>query len=250
MKNILALIPARGGSVRVKNKNIRELGGKPLIAYTIEAALRSNFCNKVLVSTDCEEIAKVARDFGAEVPFLRPAELSSADSTEFQFHKHTVDFLIENGYDPDLVVNLYPTSPFRKTETIDLAIKTFLDYPDSDSLRSTTKCHEHPYKMWVRKDQFLNPFVEKDDSGSHTLSYHLLPEVHIQNASIYITKPSTLNDYQNTVGKTVLGLEMTEFESVDINTPLDFKMAEFLIEERKNDVTVDLPAPNIPTLNN
>jgi len=107
---ILALIPARGGSKRVKNKNIRQLGGKPLIAYTIEAAKNSKYINRVIVSTDSSAIFDVAREHGAEVPFLRPAEIAQDNSTEFEYYNHILSWLRENeDYSPDLIVNLYLT---------------------------------------------------------------------------------------------------------------------------------------------
>lgn len=230
-RKILALIPARGGSQRVKNKNSRLLGGKPLIAYTIEAARKSRLVSRVIVSTDSHEIAAIARDVGAEVPFLRPAEIAGSHSTELEFHEHALDWLKSNeGFEPELVVNLYPTTPFRGAELIDSAIERILANPDADSLRSTKKCSEHPYKMWVKDGEFLKPFVEKTSGESHTAAYHLLPPVQIQNASIYITRPTTLAKFRNTVGERVLSFEMTEDESVDINTPLDFVMAEAMLK--------------------
>ena len=229
---ILALIPARGGSQRVKNKNIRRLGGKPLIAYTIEAAKQSRHVTRVVVSTDSPEIAAIAREYGAEVPFMRPADLSGSHSTELEFHEHALSELkAKDGYEPELVVNLYPTTPFRGAELVDAAISRILADPSADSLRSTKKCSEHPYKMWVKEGEYLKPFVEKTSGESHTAAYHLLPPVQIQNASIYITRPKTLANFRNTIGAKVLSFEMTEEESIDINTPLDFVMAEAMLAE-------------------
>ena len=148
--NILAFIPARAGSKRVPNKNLLPLKGKPLIAYTIEAALKAQRVTRIIVSTDSEEIAAVARTHGAEVPFLRPAEIAQSDSTEMQFFTHALDWLlVHEGYSPDLLVLLYPTSPFRKSASIDAAIEKMLGHPEADSLRSIRLCNEHPYKMWV-----------------------------------------------------------------------------------------------------
>jgi N-acylneuraminate cytidylyltransferase len=230
--NILALIPARAGSKRVANKNILQLGDKPLIAYTIEAAKRSDLITRILVSTDSEDIASVSRAFGAEVPFLRPCEISQSDSTEMQFFIHALDWLSEHeGYNPDLIVLLYPTSPFRKSESIDLAIEKIQAHPEADSLRSVRLCSEHPYKMWVTESQYLQPFVKTTDQNSHTLSYQLLPTVYIQNASIYITRPRTIFEKGSPTGDVIIPFIMDELESVDINTPLDFKFAELLIKE-------------------
>lgn len=231
-REVLALIPARAGSQRVKSKNIRKLAGKPLIAYTIEAALKAKRVDRVVVSTDSERIAKVARSLGAEAPFLRPNEIAGSASTELEFHLHALEWLAKHeNYVPELIVNLYPTSPFRKAVTIDAAIDFIRRHPEADSLRSVRKCSEHPYKMWKKTGNktYLEPFVPSKKRGSQTLSYHLLPEVFIQNASIYITRPTTLFKQGSTTGKKVLCFEMSERESVDINTPLDFLFAESLL---------------------
>lgn len=231
--DILALIPARGGSKRVKNKNIRLLEGKPLIAYTIEAAKQSKCINRIIVSTDSKRIAKVAREYGAEAPFLRPSEIATPESTEFEFHLHALKWLKENeGYEPNLIVNLYPTSPFRKVSTIDKAIEKMLSHPEADSLRTVKRCSEHPYKMWTSSEKYLSPFVSSKNSNIHTLSYHLLPEVYIQNASIYITRPRVIYKYKSTIGKKVMGFIMPEDESFDINTPRDFLIAELMVKQR------------------
>lgn len=229
----LGLIPARGGSVRVKNKNILKLGGKHLIDYTIEAAKASLYLDRIVVSTDSSEIADVARRAGAEVPFMRPAEIAGKDATEWAFHHHAIQWLGENeGYTPDFIVNLYPTSPFRTTVSIDSAIKLLLDNPEADGLRSVVKCSEHPYKMWKKQDGKLRYFVDDPDPNVHTLSYHLLPEVFIQNASIYIIKTDVVLNQKTTIGKNMLGFEMSERESLDINTPLDIEFAEFLLSRK------------------
>jgi CMP-N-acetylneuraminic acid synthetase len=230
---ILAFIPARAGSKRIPNKNIKPLNGKPLIAYTIEAAKKSKHVNRIVVSTDSEEIAAVAKEYGAEVPFMRPAEISQADSTELEFFEHALDwFLINEGYVPDLIVLLYPTSPFRKTESVDKAIEKMLTHPEADSLRSVKKCSEHPYKMWIIEGEYIKPFVKAEKRDMHTLSYHLLPEVYIQNASIYITRPSTIKDKRSPTGDIIIPFIMDELESVDVNTPLDFMFAEMLLKEK------------------
>lgn len=232
MKKILALIPARAGSKRIPNKNIKLLAGKPLIAYTIECAKKSKYINRIVVSTDSEDIASVARQYGAEVPFLRPKEISQENSTEMQFFEHALDWFSKNeNYEPDLIVLLYPTSPFRKPESIDKAIEEMLKHPEADSLRSIKLCSEHPYKMWTIENGYLKPFVKSENSNIHTFSYQLFPKVYIQNASIYITKPSTIKNKKSPVGDIVVPFVMEEIESLDINTPLDFKFAEMLIKE-------------------
>jgi CMP-N,N'-diacetyllegionaminic acid synthase len=231
---VIALIPARSGSRRVPNKNIRKLGGKPLIAYTIEAALQSRLVDRVVVSTDSERIAEIARRYGAEIPFLRPSLIASANSTEFEFHKHALDHFTDiEGRDPELIVNLYPTSPFRQARTIDEAIRAIKNNKLAHSLRSMRLCAEHPYKMWTfATGRLVRPFVDKK-GRTQTLSYHLLPKVYIQNASIYIVRPSTLRRFRNTVGTRVLGFLMSEEESIDINSPLDLFMANTYLKSAR-----------------
>ena len=233
MLKILGLIPARSGSKRIKNKNIRLLGKKPLVAYTIEAAKKSKMINRVIMTTNSKKIAAVGHRYGAETPFLRPEALSQNDSTEFEYHEHAINWLKNNeNYQPDLIVNLYPTTPFRKSETIDKAIRSILGHPEVDSLRSVTICSEHPYKMWQLEGKYLKPFFSSESQNTHTLSYHLLPKVYIQNASIYIIKPKTLLKYHNTVGEKVLAFMMDQDESVDVNFEIDFTIAEILLNRQ------------------
>lgn len=229
---ILGFIPARSSSKRIPKKNIKPLAGKPLIAYTIEAAKKSKYINRIVVSTDSEEIASVAKEYGAEVPFLRPKSISKNNSTEMEFFKHALDwFLTNEDYEPDLIVLLYPTSPFRKPESIDRAIEEMLKHPEADSLRSVKLCSEHPYKMWVIEDGYLKPFVKAKNYNLHTLSHHLLPTVYIQNASIYITKPPTIKNKKSPTGNIIIPFIMEEMESVDINSPRDFIFAEIIAKE-------------------
>ena len=216
------------------DKNIRPLNGKPLIAYTIDAARQSERINRIVVSTDSERIAETALQFGAEVPFFRPKSISESGSTEMQFLEHALSWFAENeSYEPDLIVLLYPTSPFRKSASIDVAVEKILQHPEADSLRSVKLCSEHPCKMWTLEGEYLKPFVETDDSNLHTLSYHLLPTTYIQNASIYITRSRTIREKRSYIGDTVIPLVMDESESLDINTPLDFELAEMIMKEQR-----------------
>ncbi|MBE3128769.1 MAG: acylneuraminate cytidylyltransferase family protein [Actinobacteria bacterium] len=229
---ILGFIPARSGSNRIPNKNIKLLNGKPLIAYTIEVAKKSKYVNRIVVSTDSEEIAEVGKQYGAEVPFLRPKEISQEKSTEMQFFEHALDWFLKNeNYEPDLIVLLYPTSPFRKAESIDKAIEEMLKNPEVDSLRSIRLCSEHPYKMWIIEKGYLKPFMREKNMNIHTLSYQLLPTVFIQNANIYITKPSTIKNKKSPTGDVIIPFIMDEIESIDINRPLDFAFAEMIMEK-------------------
>lgn len=233
---ILALILARGGSQRVPGKNIKELGGRPLICYTIEAAKKSRHINRIVVSTDDKEIAEVAKKCGAEAPFFRPAEISHGHSTELEAFEHALQWLKEKeGYEPDLIVKLFPTAPFRKAESIDRAVELMLANPDADSVRSVRPCSEHPYKMWTIEGNRLRHFLpaEKKPREAHTLSYQVLPKVYIQNACIDVTKPSNVWKKKSITGTEIVPFVMDEIESTDINTPLDFLFAEALLKSGK-----------------
>lgn len=229
---VLALILARGGSTRIPKKNITLLGGHPLIFYTIDAAKKSKCINRIIVSTDSREIADAAVKCGAEAPFLRPAEISKSDSTELEAFEHALGWLKENeGYVPDLIVKLFPTSPFRKAESIDKAVELMIANPDADSVRSVCLCKEHPYKMWTIENNRLRPFVpwEKKPKEAHTLSYQLLPPVYVNNASIDVTKPSTIFNKKSVTGREIIPYPMEESESLDINTPLDLELAKLMV---------------------
>jgi len=230
---ILCLILARGGSVRIPKKNIKRLGRYPLIYYTIQAAKKSKYINRIIVSTDNKEIAQVAKKYGAEVPFYRPKEISKEDSTELQAFEHALGWLQENeGYVPDLIVKLFPTTPFRTTESIDKAVELMLANPDADSVRSVTRCSEHPYKMWTVEGNRLRSFVplEQKPREAHTLSYQVLPTVYIQNACIDVTKPSNIWEKKSITGAHIIPFVMDEIESIDINTPLDFLLAKIVLK--------------------
>lgn len=239
--NVLAIIIARGGSQRVPNKNIRLLGGRPLLVYSIEAAERSRYVNRIVVSTDSDTIAEVARKAGAEVPFRRPAEISQGHSTELQAMEQALGWFREHeGYEPELVVLLRPTSPFRTTATIDRAVELLMNDTSAHCVRTVKLCSEHPHKMWVmdsdgRRVRSLIP-VEQKLPEAHTLSYQLLPTVYIQNASMDVFRASNIRQLRSTTGTEIIPLIMDEFESVDINTEIDFLLAETVMAQRQQKV--------------
>ncbi len=236
---VMALIIARGGSQRVPNKNIRPLGGRPLLAYSIEAARRSRYVNRVVISTDSDAIAEAAVREGAEAPFRRPVEISQGHSTELEAVGHALGWLRDReSYEPDVVVLLRPTSPFRTAATIDRGVELLLDDPDAHCVRTVTLCSEHPHKMWVmdRDGRRIRSFVplEQKLPEAHTLSYHLLPAVYVQNASMDVLRPSNIWDLRSTTGSEIIPLVMDELESIDINSELDFALAEVAMGRTRN----------------
>lgn len=228
---IIGLIPARAGSKRLPNKNIRPLGGHPLIAYTIAAALESGVFQAVLVSTDSERIAEVARYYGAEVPFPRPPEYAGDTSPDIEWVEYTLRRLAEQGRTYDCFSILRPTSPFRKAETIRRAWSEFLSHEGIDSLRAVEKCRQHPGKMWVVRGRRMLPLLPFGPAEQpwHSSQYPSLPEIYVQNASLEIAWTRVVFD-----GRTIAGHVLAPFftrgdEGLDVNDAADWFYAEHLL---------------------
>jgi len=236
---ILALILARGGSQRIPNKNIADLNGQPLISYTINQAKQSKYINRIIVSTNDKQIEDISKEYGAEV-IQRPDDISGAESNEIDAFKYTLTYLFKHDkYIPDIIVKLFPTSPFRKVLSIDICIDMMInDIHNSrkyDSIRSIRKCKEHPYKMWIINNNKLTHMIPIGikPKESHTFSYQKLPEIYINNASIDITTSQTVFDKNSITGDDIGVYEMDELESFDINTPLDLEIANYLLRSGK-----------------
>ena len=198
---LLAIIGARSGSVRVPHKNIRELGGRPLLAHSIVGALGSGIFDMVMLSTDSEQYAEIGREYGAEVPFLRPAQYATAISPDIEFITDTLAKL--PGF--DFICLLRPTSPFRTVETIRLAWQAFQnEYPKVDALRAVTKIHEHPFKAWVvTGPSRMQPLLAlKNDAGDpgHSVQYGTLPEIYSSAGSIDIVDSQVAVESGSLVG--------------------------------------------------
>jgi len=189
--DVLALIPARGGSKSVPRKNLLVLGGKPLIAHSIAQALASRHVTRTLVSTDDEEIAQVARQYGAEVPFRRPAALAGDRSTDLDVFRHALGWLRDRErYVPEMVVHLRATGPVRRVALVDAAIETMLARPEADSLRSVSTPVQSPYKMWRIVDGRMEPLVSLPGVvEAHSGPRQGLPPVYWQNGYVDIVRP-------------------------------------------------------------
>lgn len=231
---ILAVIPARGGSKGVSRKNVRELAGKPLIAWTIEAAIAASGLDRVIVSTEDEEIAAISRDHGAEVPFMRPSELAEDDSTTLAVLHDTVFRLeTEQGYRPDAVMTLQPTSPLRTSQHIDEAMSLFKADPNADSLVSCIEVPHifHPRSvMKKRKDGYLWPYLD-DPQPTRRQDKEV---VFARNgAAIYITETACLDRF--VFGGNLLAYPMSDEYSLDIDSEADFAVAEaFITQDSKS----------------
>jgi CMP-N,N'-diacetyllegionaminic acid synthase len=209
---VLALIPARGGSKSIPRKNLLMLAGKPLIAYSIEQALASRHITRTIVSTDDPEIAAVAREHGAEVPFTRPAEFAQDLSTDLDVFRHALITLRDaESYSCECVVHLRPTGPVRRVTRIDEAIGTFLRSPDADSLRSVTSPVQTPFKMWRIEAGYLEPLL--DVAGmceAHSMPRQSLPEVFWQNGYVDIVRPRIVLEFATMSGRRILPFVVNE----------------------------------------
>ena len=239
---IVGLIPARAGSKRVPDKNIRPLAGHPVMAYTIAAALESRVFTDVIVSTDSEKYAEIARYYSAEVPFLRPPELAGDVSPDIEWLEYTLKRLQEEGRGYDCFSILRPTSPFRQPETIQRAWQAFLAEEGVDSLRAVEKCQQHPGKMWVIRGKRMTPLLplSPPEQPWHSSQYPTLPEVYIQNASLEIAWTRVVLQERTIAGNVLMPFLTEGYEGFDVNNPYDWNLAEHLVT--KGDVK--LPAVN------
>ena len=227
---VLALIPARGGSKALPRKNVRLLAGKPLIAHSIGHALAAETVTRTIVSTDDEEIAEAARAAGAEVPFMRPAELAQDDSRDLGVFQHALLWLHENeGYSPELVVHLRPTHPVRRVERIDEAVWALAADPSADSLRSVSAPEQTPYKMWRVAGGYLEPLLEVEGlPDAHSRPRQLLPEVWWQNGYVDVVRTQTIIELESMTGVRILPFVVDE-PTVEIDYEDALKRAEELL---------------------
>ena len=225
-----AIIPARGGSKGVPGKNTRPLCGHPIIAFSIVTALSCNEIERVIVSTDSEEIAEIAKTYGAEVPFMRPSELSGDKSPAIDYVSHaTKQMELIDNYRPDLMVMLLPTTPLRKTHLVDQAIALLKKTPDATGLRSVHELPEPPQKMMAIEDGYLTGFFPDDPRPEYfNLPRQLFPTAYHPNGYVELVRRSTLLNEGTLYGPKILGA-ITPF-SIEIDTPEDFNYLEYYVE--------------------
>lgn len=228
MPTAVALVPARAGSQRVPGKNVRELAGHPLIAYSIAAAQESGLFDAVIVSTDSDEIARIARDYGADVPKLRPGAIATATSSDIDWVLHVME-----GRPEVLFSILRPTSPFRSAETIRRAFGRLLELGDrTDSIRAVELVKQHPAKMWTIAGELMEPLLPQPDGETplHSRQYAALPHVYVQNSSLEIAWTRVLRDEPPTIsGRRVAPFFSEGAEGLTIDYPDDFERAEALL---------------------
>jgi N-acylneuraminate cytidylyltransferase len=232
-RTAVALIPARHGSKRVPGKNVRTLGGHPVIAYTIAPAVESGVFDAVIVSTDSEEIAAMARHYGAEVPFLRPPQFAGDTSPDIEWLAYTLGELKRQGRTWDCFGLLRPTSPFRTADTIRRAWARFSAQDGADSLRAVEKCAQHPGKMWIVRGERMFPLLPfgPPEQPWHSTPYQALPLVYVQNASLEIAWTRVVFECRTIAGDVIVPFVTERYEGFDINDPHDWMIAERLIAD-------------------
>jgi YrbI family 3-deoxy-D-manno-octulosonate 8-phosphate phosphatase len=237
---VLALIPARGGSKSVPRKNIRLLAGHSLLAYSIAAGLTSESITRVIVSTDDKEIAKIARSCGAEVPFMRSEALAQDDTTDFPVFKHALDWLaVTESYIPEIIVQLRPTSPLRPPGLVDEAVQMLLDHPEADSVRGVIPSGQNPYKMWrVNAAGHMVPLLTDGFEEPYNMPRQQLPPTYWQTGHIDAIRRRTI-EAGSLSGSVILPLILDPRYAVDIDTERDHDRAEWTI--RRGDLPLVMP---------
>ncbi|MBN2116895.1 MAG: acylneuraminate cytidylyltransferase [Anaerolineales bacterium] len=233
MTETLALIPARGGSKGIPHKNIRTFAGYPLLAWSIAAAKQSSSVTRVIVSTDDPEIAAVAREYGAETPFLRPSELAQDNSLDLPLFEHALTWLEEQeGYQPEVLVQLRPTSPIRPKGCVDEAVKILLEHPDADCVRGVVPAGQNPHKMWrlAGEGQPMKPLLAVEGIAEpYNAPRQILPPVYWQTGHIDVIRVSTIRQKKSLTGDVIYPLVIDPHYTVDIDNLSDWAKYEALV---------------------
>jgi N-acylneuraminate cytidylyltransferase len=234
---VVAVIPARGGSKGLPRKNLRPLGGHPLLAWSIAAGRASAAVDAVIVSTDDEEIAATARACGAEVPFLRPHELARDDTPDLPVFEHALGWLAaEHGRAPEILVQLRPTSPLRPSGLVDEALALLRSHPEADSLRAVTSPSQTPYKMWRLRGSFLAPLLGSMDEELFNSPRQRLPALYWQTGHLDLVRASTILELRSMTGRNVLAFPVDPRYALDIDSLDQLELAEWLLARAALDV--------------
>lgn len=235
---VLAIIPARGGSKSLPKKNIRTFARHPLLAYSIAAGLQSKMVDRVIVSTDDEETAKIAKSYGAEVPFSRPSELAGDSTLDYPVFVHALEWLeVEQGYVPDIIVQLRPTTPIRPRDCVDRGISLLLENPKADSVRAVVPSGQNPYKMWrITEDGFMKPLLEEGIDEAYNQPRQNLPSTYWQTGHVDIFRRSVITEKKSITGEIVLPLILDPKYTVDIDSSLDWERAEWKLRNTDLDI--------------
>lgn len=236
-EKVLALVPARAGSKSIPRKNVRLLAGHPLLAYSVAAGLQAESVSRVIVSTDDEDIAEVARGYGAETPFLRPAVLAGDDTQDLPVFQHALRWLKEEeGYQPDVVVQLRPTSPLRPLDCVDRAVQILRENPGADSVRGVVPSGQNPFKMWRIDDEGrMIPLLEEGFDEPYNMPRQKLPQTYWQTGHIDAIRVETILEKGSMSGENILPLMIGPRYTVDIDTPRDWQRTEWLLNQAEFD---------------
>jgi CMP-N-acetylneuraminic acid synthetase len=229
MPSIVGLIPARSGSERVQDKNIRALGGHPLLAYAIATAQQSGIFERIICSTDSGKIAEVALRYGADVPFLRPAGLATATSPDIEWITHTLDRL-EDHYELFAIVRA--TNPFRGPDVLRRGLEQLLATPEADSIRAVEPVKQHPGKMWVLEGRTMLPLLQQShlDVAWHAGQYQALPPVYVQNSALEIAWTRVVSQTGTREGKVVAPYLTEGHDGFNIDDEEDMERARRLLD--------------------
>lgn len=239
---VLAIVPARGGSKGLPGKNLRLLGGHPLVAYSIVSGLRAETVTRLIVSTDDEEIADVSRRYGAEVPFMRPAELATDDAPDYPLFEHALQWLQSHqGYQPKVVVQLRPTTPFRPRGLIDEAVGVLLGDPESDCVRGVTPSAQNPYKMWrIGPGSRLEPLLESEFSEPFNMPRQKLPPTYWQTGHVDAIAYETIIRKHSLTGDRIRAVMVEPKYCVDIDSQRDIDLANWMLN--RGGLEIDSPS--------
>ena len=239
LSKIVAIIPARGGSKGIPRKNIRPFAGYPLIAFSIAAAIQAESSVRVIVSTDDPEIAEVARRFGAETPFLRPAELAADRTTDLPVFQHALGWLAEHeDYHPEIVLHLHATSPVRPRGFVDQALRLLREHPDAECVRSVVLPGQNPYKMWridPQSGRMLPLLAVAGISEPYNTPRQLLPAAYLQTGHVNAIRPAAILRGSMT-GTAILPLIVDASYEVDMDTLADWERGEWVVVTKNLDM--------------
>jgi CMP-N,N'-diacetyllegionaminic acid synthase len=241
MPSAIALIPARAGSERVKDKNIRPLAGHPLLAYAIATARQAGIFDRVVCSTDSGKIAEVAQRYGADIPFLRPSELATSTSPDIEWLTYTLEQLGEHY---DLFAIVRATNPFRGPDVLQRGLQQLLATPEADSIRAVELVKQHPGKMWVVDGKVMRPLLEQShlDVAWHAGQYQALPEIYVQNSALEIAWTRVVSQTGTREGRVVAPFLTSGHEGFNIDDEDDWEQARRLLDDGE----VDLPDVTLP----
>lgn len=233
--NVLGVIGARAGSKTIPDKNIRPLLGKPLFAWIAGAAKASKYVNRLIMSTDSPRYATLAREYGIEVPFMRPAELAADNVPDFDYLYHAAAWVHEHeSWKADIIIRLPPTTPLCTPGHIDSCVELLLNDQDADSSRTVVPASKHPFKLWRTEGEYLVPFLSEEYTGlkdAHNMPRQSFPEA-FQHVDVIALRWKTLMIDRAMAGSKVRYHRVPKNEAIDIDSEVDFLIAEILLKKR------------------